>query len=126
MALFKNSKSNKIFWGVGIFCVVIFLLLAGWNYYSQWKGEKQVEKLANALKQMEQEIYDKKAADTIGGKTPQETLDMYIKAIEAEDYELASKYLIIEKQQEELKILQTSKKENIENIINNKLLKTNS
>ncbi len=115
MALFKNTKSNKIFWGVGIFCVAVFLLLTGWNYYDQWKGEKQVEKLANALKQMREEIYNKKAADTIGGKTPQETLDLFIAAVEKGDYELASKYFVIEKQEEELKSLQNSKKEDIEN-----------
>ncbi len=121
MALFPQTKSNKIFWGVGLFFVAFFLFIAGYYYYDQWHGQKRVEELKQALENFEKEVLARKSADKIGGKTPLETLDMYIKAVEAEDYELASKYLIIEKQQEELKILQTSKKENIENII--KLLK---
>ena len=109
MALFSNTKSNKIFWGIGIFCVAIFLFLVGFGYYQQWKGEKQVEKLANALKQMKEEIYNKKAADTIGGKTPQETLDLFIAAVEKGDYELASKYFVIEKQEQWKEDLSTAK-----------------
>ena len=100
MALFPQTKSNKIFWAVGLVAVALFLFGIGYSYYDQWRGEKRVEELAQALKQWEQEIYDKKAADKIGGKTPQETLDLFIKAVEAGDYELASKYFVIEKQEE--------------------------
>jgi hypothetical protein len=39
-------------------------------------------------------------ADTYGGKTPQETLRLYIEAVEKGDYELASKYFIGDKQVE--------------------------
>jgi hypothetical protein len=100
MALFPQTKPSKIFWGVGLLAVALFLFGIGYNYYDQWRGEKQVEELAQALKQMEDEIYDKKAADTIGGKTPQETLDLFISAVEKGNYELASKYFVIEKQEE--------------------------
>ena len=41
-------------------------------------------------------------ADTYGGKTPQETLQMYIDAVEKGDYELASKYFIGDYQEMEL------------------------
>ncbi len=33
--------------------------------------------------------------DTYGGKTPQETLDLFVEALRAEDIELASKYFIV-------------------------------
>lgn len=100
MALFQQKKSSKIFWGVGLLAVALFLYAIGYNYYDQWRGEKRIEELAEALKQIDQEIYDKKANDKIGGKTPQETLDLFIKAVEAGDYELASKYFVVEKQEE--------------------------
>ncbi len=110
MAFFGDGKkSNKIFWGIGLFCVALFLFLVGSTYYDQWQGERRVKELAETLKQMEQEIYNKKAADTIGGKTPQETLDMFIKAVEAGDYDLASKYFVIEKQEQWKEDLSTAK-----------------
>ena len=44
-----------------------------------------------------QEAY---ANDTYGGDTPEETLDLFIEALEAGDIELASKYFVVEKQEE--------------------------
>jgi len=96
----ERPKSNKIFWGIGLFFVALFLAVEGYSYYDQWRGEKRVEELAQTLKKIEKEIFDKKATDKIGGKTPQETLDLFIKAVESGDYELASKYFVIEKQEE--------------------------
>ncbi len=100
MALFSQSKSNKIFWGIGLFFVALFLAVEGYSYYDQWRGEKRVEELAQLLAKIEKDAFDKKAADKIGGKTPQETLNMFIKAVEAGDYELASKYFVIERQKQ--------------------------
>ncbi|PJC70006.1 MAG: hypothetical protein CO014_00915 [Candidatus Tagabacteria bacterium CG_4_8_14_3_um_filter_41_8] len=99
MALFLQSKSNKIFWGIGLFFVALFIAVEGYSYYDQWRGEKRVEELAQLLTKIEKDAFDKKAADKIGGKTPQETLDLFIKAVESGDYELASKYFVIEKQE---------------------------
>ena len=39
------------------------------------------------------------AADTVGGKTPEETLRMFIDAVEKKDYKMASKYFVIAKQE---------------------------
>ncbi len=109
MALFSQSKNNKIFWGIGLFFVALFLAVEGYSYYDQWRGEKKVEELAQLLAKIEKEAFDKKAADKIGGKTPQETLDMFIKAVESGDYELASKYFVIEKQEKWKNDLSTAK-----------------
>ena len=81
-----------------LYAVVVNLIQA----FSQWQGEKRVEKLAEELKRLEQESYQAAMADTYGGKTPQETLKMYIEAVEKGDYELASKYFIGENRQKEL------------------------
>ncbi len=47
-------------------------------------------------------------ADTVGGKTPQETLTLYIAAVENGDYVLASKYYVIENQEKEMKAFSES------------------
>jgi len=43
-------------------------------------------------------------ADTYGGSTPEETLGLFIKALEAKDYELAAKYFVVENQNESKEI----------------------
>jgi len=56
-------------------------------------------KTQKALKQYEQaldEYYQKFAEDTYGGKTPQETLDMFIEALENGDIDLAAKYFAMD------------------------------
>ncbi len=84
----------------------LLLLLAGlavhlalrWYDYSQ--QEKHIRDLAEVLKQEQAADYAAAMADTYGGQTPQETLQMYIDAVEKGDYELASKYFIGDKQNE--------------------------
>ena len=86
---------------VGVF--ILYLAGAwGWYFLQQWQGQKAVQELAENLERIKQQDYERAMADTYGGKTPQETLQMYISAIEKGDYELASKYFI-EKYQEEWK-----------------------
>jgi len=82
----------------------IFYIVASWGWYwvEQWRGQKQVEQLTQSLKQWEEEQYQAALADTFGGKTPQETLQMYIAAVEKGDYELASRYLIENKREKEV------------------------
>ena len=80
-----------------------------------------MQKAAEALKKAEEDSYRQALADTYGGKTPQETLRMYIDAVEKGDYLLASKYFVGDYQEKELKSLQTSKQENVINTV--KLLK---
>ena len=89
----------------------------GLRAYEFKRGERGVGELAEALKRAEQEDYQRAMADTYGGKTPQETLHLYIEAVEKGDYELASKYFIGDYQQKELESLRNSPRENIENVI---------
>ena len=120
----KKPKSKYWKFVIGFFGIIVgvfILYIVGFwavYYYKQWRGQKAVQELAEALKQAEQEDYERAMADTYGGKTPQETLQMYIDAVEKGDYELASKYFIGDNQEKELKSLQNSKREDIENILN--------
>ncbi|MBI5306264.1 DUF4878 domain-containing protein [Candidatus Wolfebacteria bacterium] len=120
------NKPKRKFWKftlgfMGIIVGIFILYIAGaWavRAYQQWQGEKAVQKTVENLKKFEADDYVKAMADTYGGKTPQETLQMYIDAVEKGDYELASKYFIGDKQEEELRSFENSKKENIDNILN--------
>ena len=98
----KKSTFWKFALGfLGLIILAIALFFA-WNIYSFKKGEKAVNDLAEGLERAGEELYKLQLADTVGGKTPQETLSLYIEAVEAGDYELASKYFVIEKQEEQL------------------------
>ena len=113
-----SVRHKKRFWVVvGAAIILIFLLgvYIAWQVVQLSEGRSQVERFAEELERTEQAIYEMQLADTFGGQTPQETLQMYIDAVEAGDYELASKYFVIGKQEEEKNILlQADENGNIE------------
>lgn len=79
---------------IGIILLALVVYVAAF-----WFHRKEAAlQLAERARNLENEIYQKQLADTYGGKTPQETLQMYIDAVEKGDYGLASKYFVIEKQ----------------------------
>jgi hypothetical protein len=101
---------------VGIFIIAIGILW-GIYYYRQWQGERAVAALDKYLQEQTDTAMRAAMADTYGGSTPQETLQLYIDAVEKGDYELASKYFIESKREAELASLQKSSKEDTANII---------
>ncbi|MFC1751720.1 hypothetical protein ACFLY5_01075, partial [Patescibacteria group bacterium] len=113
----KDLKRVKRIKKTLIVMAVLVAIALGMNLYERWFGQDDVEELNVALEELEQAIFEEKNNDTVGGATPQETLDMFISAVEAGDYEMASKYFVLERQEEELESLNTSKKENIDNIM---------
>lgn len=118
MKFSQKSKSHKIFWTIVIILFILFLAELGLRYYEKWQGVRQVEELARELERIESEREAIKTADTIGGKTPQETLRMFISAVEAGDYELASKYFVVEEQEKWKKELNEIKvKDNLETFL---------
>ncbi len=87
-------KSRRIIISV---LVVLFALFIG--TYARWWYENYKVKEAlvrESEKQMEayEEYIDIYRKDTYGGKTPQETLDLFVEALEAGDIDLASKYFM--------------------------------
>ncbi|KKU14648.1 hypothetical protein A3D55_02090 [Candidatus Jorgensenbacteria bacterium RIFCSPHIGHO2_02_FULL_45_20] len=74
--------------------ILMFAVAVVWEAFfsaravSERESKKNYEIAMNGLKEFE----DKMRADTYGGKTPQETLDMFITVLETGDVELASKY----------------------------------
>lgn len=82
--------------------MVTFVLLLGLGSYRTLMGRYRIQKLAEAMDQAQKDEYAREIADTYGGKTPQETLAMYIAAVQEKNYVLASKYFTFSKQQKEL------------------------
>lgn len=99
--IFKFLKYFIIF----SIAAVIFVsgFLAGnysYSYYYVWSQNKTIDSVAKNYLQMLEDKEARKMEDTYGGKTPQETLQMFIEAVEKGDYDLASKYFIESKREE--------------------------
>ena len=73
------------------FLALVMLVGGGWLVWNRFFGpNKQTRQLSEAYKKYISIYRD----DVYGGKTPQETLDLFIKALEENDVELASKYFM--------------------------------
>lgn len=87
------------FWKTGLifFAIVIAILglFALWNAYFG-SDRIDIEETAKNFEKLEQDIKTALKADTYGGKTPQETLDLFIDALRKEDVELAAKYFMLD------------------------------
>lgn len=98
-----NQTSKKF---MGGFLAIITLSLAT-LYITQtyFSPERQAERRLADLER-------RYAEDTYGGKTPEETLELFINALKAGDIELASKYFVLDKQEEWLENLRVVKNKN--------------
>ena len=86
---------------VAVMVLAVFLLAE----YDRRQNAKALDELAQTVVDIQKADYEEALKDTYGGKTPQETLSLYILALEKNDYELASRYFIGTKQKEELENL---------------------
>ena len=116
--ILTKQRFKKPVYAYWQFWLLVFVLsLGAWQasiYIEQW-GDGARERAMDAwmdnwIAQREAKDLAIKAAyeaDTYGGKTPQETWDMFIQALEAGDTDLAAKYFIVEKQEEMKKAFAT-------------------
>ncbi len=85
-----------------IIVIVCTLVIAGaplvMQRYRSWQFSKSLESIQQNELALEAAQYETAMKDTYGGKTPKETLDLFIAAVEKKDYELASKYFVIDQQ----------------------------
>ncbi len=95
----KAVRQFVIFIFIIIAVILAIFLLAE---YDRRQNAKAVDQLNQMVLDIQKADYEEAMRDTYGGKTPQETLSLYITAVEKGDYELASKYFIGTKQKEEL------------------------
>ena len=101
----KNILNNKIIKITLIILSVIFLVYLAFiipDIYKSYKWQKSVERFQESIeKPFKEDIY--------GGKTPEETWQMFLSALEKGDIELASKYYDVEHQGEARKWLEELK-----------------
>lgn len=101
MAIFnKTFVKFAAGFGVIIFVAIGFVAYGGAGKYLQERAAKK------AIAEYEAKL----TADTYGGKTPEETLALFIDALKKGDIDLASKYYVLEKQEEELSGLRIGQK----------------
>ncbi|MBI2057783.1 MAG: hypothetical protein HYT63_02245 [Candidatus Yanofskybacteria bacterium] len=105
----SNRENKKSFWrrwtGVLVLAVVAILII--WSLlnlseiFNAVQGKLEAWKYERLVKKMEAPYKN----DKYGGKTPEETFDLFLEALRKEDIELASKYFVIKKQDEWKKTL---------------------
>ncbi|MBI4691898.1 MAG: DUF4878 domain-containing protein [Candidatus Terrybacteria bacterium] len=99
MKFFNEIKIKRgLKFGVIIFAAFVAVVLILSNLYTFLEKKKQ-EKI---IKELQRPYLE----DTYGGKTPEETLELFIQALKEGNIDLASKYFVIEKQEEQKEYLQ--------------------
>ena len=124
----SSEKSGRKYWKfVAVFFGIMIIVAGGffvWEKYFSPQAKINRETQKNYEKYLEWERNYEKAMkeDTYGGKTPEETLQMFIEALKKEDIELASKYFMLETDTESPDYLTRKKWENYLQEISNKNL----
>ncbi len=91
--------------------VLILVVLVGAWLVSQWTPLFNSE--ARKIKKLAEELERPYREDKYGGKTPEETYDLFISALKAGNIELASRYFVIEKQKTWLNTLASYKEKDL-------------
>ena len=108
-------------WGV----VLILAVLAGLVIWAMlnlapWLRNLQEWRAAKTAQEQIEKLYRN---DKYGGKTPEETFDMFVSALEKGDIDLASKYFVLNKQEQWKKTLEEYKIKALLADFNSELLK---
>lgn len=113
----RSTRAVKKF--VIFICILVVMILGVFalGEYNHYQNQRAVEKMAQTIQDIQKADYEEAMKDMYGGKTPQETLSLYIAAVEKSDYELASKYFIGTKQKEELEKFKSANPSGIEKYI---------
>lgn len=87
-------RNTKIV-GVAILGAIVLFLAAipGLRFFNEWRAERAGYKL-------EEELMRPYNEDFVGGKTPEETFQLFLDALRREDIDAAAKYFVIDKQEE--------------------------
>jgi len=84
-----------------IIAVLILIGVGVWFFYKyNWRFLKYPNNSEYQTQKYIDDMEKKYREDTYGGNTPEETLNLFIEALKAGDVDLASKYFVVEKQEE--------------------------
>jgi len=106
-----------------IFLILIILVIGaggwyGYGKYSDFAWLREMKKEADKFNTEQNRLKALIEADTYGGVTPQETLQMFIDAVEAGNYELASRYMSVSNQEaEKTSLLELENKGNLRSFL---------
>lgn len=89
---FINKHFFKFFVGLVLLMCVGLAVAYGTHFYTRQKAAAQLSEQEQALKEYEARY----VADTYGGKTPEETLTLFVDALKKNDIDLAVKYVFID------------------------------
>ena len=106
---YRTMLNKTLFKFLGGGIVIVALAVSAiyvFDYYQYRQSpEYQAQKYFEDLKRQYEQ-------DTYGGDTPEETLQLFIDALKKGDTELASKYFVVEKQEEWIKNFSIAKENN--------------
>lgn len=98
-----QSQTKRLWKFVGMFVGIIIIaagIYYGWEYYLSPSARGRID--ASTMQKNYEQFAQQKAQyeeamknDTYGGKTPEETLSLFISALEKGDVDLASRYFLI-------------------------------
>lgn len=96
----KLTKTSKYSIGAFLALFIIIIALGSSGFFLSAEQKLQKEYLSEL-----REVAHLEASDTFGGTTPEETLELFITALEVGDVELASKYFVLGEQGKQLENL---------------------
>lgn len=106
----KNFKLGLKHWiGTAIVGIVAAFVIWGMLNGQEFLASFLLNREA---KRIQQEFERPYREDKYGGKTPEETFDLFLEALRKDDIDLASKYFVLDKQEQWRKTLENLKKNN--------------
>lgn len=106
----QDNRQLRVWWRhwsvVFILAVLAGLVIWSMLNLGPWLRTWQEQRAVAAAQKKLEELYRN---DKYGGKTPEETFDMFIAALEKGDVDLASKYFVLNKQEQWRKTLEEYK-----------------
>jgi type II secretory pathway pseudopilin PulG len=97
----ENMRTKKKVWVVVVAVIILILLIGGWfvwqNYFSpDAQYQRKISEGQRLYNQAVSEYQRELKEDIYGGKTPEETIAMFVDALKKGDVELASKYFFVD------------------------------
>ena len=111
----KEERRSYSRFVIGFLSMILFVVggYTVWRWYEVHEREKMVNEFTSRLGHVGEEIRAVELSDAYGGTTPQETLRLYVDAIQKNDYELAIRYFISGDQETEFNALDSATKEDL-------------